>query len=59
MHYIFAILVILNACLLGYYVIADDGIDDTTAMKAKSSLTKEITFKNSSADIPPVIGTAK
>ncbi len=59
MHYVFAILVVLNGCLLGYYVFADDGIDDTSAMKEKSSLTKEITFKNSSADIPPIIGTAK
>ncbi len=59
MHYVFAVLVALNACLLGYYVFADDGIDSTSAMKEKSTLTKEITFKNSSADIPPIIGTAK
>ncbi len=58
MHYVFAILVVLNACLLGYYVFADDGIDDTSAMREKSSLTKEITFKNSSKDIPPIIGKA-
>ncbi len=59
MHYVFAILVVLNGCLLGYYVIADDGIDNASANKAKSSLTKEVTFKNSSKDIPPIIGTAK
>ncbi len=59
MHYIFAMLVLLNVCLFGYFVFFDDGIDDTSFMQEKSSLTKEVTFKNSSKEIPPIIGTAK
>ncbi len=56
MRYIFAMLVVLNACVLGYYVLTDGDTDETSIIKAKSSLTKEITFKNSSKDIPPMIG---
>ncbi len=59
MHYVFAGLVGLNAILLGYYVFAHDGIDNASANKVKSSLTKEISFKNSSKDIPPLIGDAR
>ncbi len=59
MKYIFIILILLNICLFGYYVFVDDGVDNTSAMREKSFLTKEVAFKNSSADIPPVIGTAK
>ncbi len=58
MHYIFTMLVVLNACLFGYYAVFANNSTDASVMKEKNSLTKEVTFKNSSKDISPVIGTA-
>ncbi len=59
MPYVFAFFVVVNAGLLGYFVFLHDSKDNTSVMQEKSTLTKEVSFKNTSKDVPPLIGTEK
>ncbi len=59
MPYVFAFLVVVNAGLLGYFVFLHDGKDETSVAQEKSTLVNELAFKNSTKDVPPLIGTEK
>lgn len=57
MPYIFGVLVILNALMLGYYIFVPQDQDAQSLQSAKAALTQPIDFDNASAHVPPLIGT--
>lgn len=59
MPYIFGILVVINAALLGYFVFLHEPTDPKTTesfVSAKAELTNPIEFENTSIKAPPPIG---
>lgn len=62
MPYVFAMLVLVNAILLGYFVVFNDNGSSSSQerlLEARSQLDKEISFKNSSENVNPMIGVEK
>lgn len=59
MPYVFGVLVILNALMLGYYIFFPQAPDSQSLQSAQSALVQPIAFENSSAHVPPLIGTKK
>lgn len=57
MPYVFGVLVILNALMLGYYIFFPQEQDSQSLQSAKTALVQPIEFANSSAHVPPLIGT--
>lgn len=57
MPYLFGGLVVLNALLLGYYLFLQQPSATESVKAAQAELTHEITFINSAAHAPPLIGT--
>ena len=57
MPYVFGVLVILNALMLGYYIFVPQDQDTQSLQSAKAALTQPINFDTSSAKVPPLIGT--
>ncbi len=57
MPYVFSFLLFLNIGLFGYFVILHKPVN-TSAIQAETKLVHKVDFKNSSKDIPPLIGQA-
>ncbi|MDO5651181.1 MAG: hypothetical protein Q4G13_03475 [Moraxella sp.] len=57
MPYVFAILVVANAAVMGYFLLVDrSNTTDYSVQLAKSTITTPVSFSNKSGDIPPQIG---
>lgn len=54
MPYVFGLLVLANAALLGYFLLAPQ--NDASMEQAKSRLTAPTTFTNTTNELPPEIG---
>lgn len=54
MPYVFGLLVLANAVLLGYFLLVPQR--DTSMEKAKSQLTAPTAFTNTTNELPPEIG---
>lgn len=59
MPYIFAILVVANAALLGYLLIAPKSTESTEIQQARTKATMPVSFKNTTDQLPPEIGEKK
>ena len=59
MPYLFAVLVILNALMLGYYGFLAPEKEPESLNAAKATLVQPIEFSNSAEHIPPLIGSKK
>ena len=59
MPYLFVLLVLANALVLGYYIFVPQHPDSTSLQEAQSALTKPIEVSYTSAHVPPLIGTKK
>ena len=59
MPYVFGVLFLLNALMLGYYIFMPPKPNSASLDSAKASLTQPIDFTNSSDKVPPIIGTKK
>lgn len=59
MPYLFGVLVILNALMLGYYIFLSPPHESSGLEGSKAALVQPIEFSNSSEHLPPEIGTKK
>lgn len=57
MPYLFGVLVVLNAVMLGYYLFLQQPSATQTLKAAQDEITQPLAFANSAKDIPPVIGS--
>ena len=59
MPYLFGVLVVLNAMMLGYYLFLQQPSVTQTIKSAQEEITQPLAFTNSAEYIPPVIGSKK
>ena len=59
MPYVFGVLVVLNALMLGYYGFLSPEKEPESLSAAKATLAQPIEFSNSAEHIPPLIGSKK
>lgn len=57
MPYLFGVLVVLNAMMLGYYLFLQQPSVTQTIKSAQDEITQPLAFTNSAEYIPPVIGS--
>ena len=59
MPYLFGLLVLANALVLGYYIFVPQHPDSASLEATQSTITKPIEVSYTSAHVPPLIGTKK
>lgn len=57
MPYLFGVLVLLNAILLGYYLFVQQPTTTQSLQIAQAEITRPLPFTNSTKHIPPPIGS--
>lgn len=59
MPYLFGVLVLANALMLGYYIFVPQHPNSASMDSAQAALTKPIEVSYTSEHVPPLIGTKK